>query len=79
VENELISKTHLFRGAPSVRAWSKYQETDKLWTLCGIRTPLDVALKGDLEGYNASEDLEDVSCSFCLQLSNSPVRRCSNG
>ena len=32
--------THLFRGAPSVRTWSKYKETVKNWTLCGIKRNL---------------------------------------
>jgi len=26
---------HLFRGSPAVRSWSKYQETDRRWYLCG--------------------------------------------
>ena len=30
-------RVHLFRGAPSVRSWSKYQKTAEEWTLCGIR------------------------------------------
>lgn len=28
---------HLYRGAPAVRLWSKYQATDQGWTLCGVR------------------------------------------
>jgi hypothetical protein len=27
---------HLFRGAPNVCGWSKYQQTVMDWTLCGI-------------------------------------------
>ena len=30
------SIVHLFRGAPCVRSWSKYQSTIENWTLCGI-------------------------------------------
>ena len=32
-----IATMHLYRGAPAVRAWSRYQETDQGWTLCGVR------------------------------------------
>jgi hypothetical protein len=27
---------HLYRGAPPVRSWSKYQDAVHGWTLCGI-------------------------------------------
>ena len=31
------SAVHLYKGSPCVRVWSKYQETDKQWALCGIK------------------------------------------
>lgn len=63
--------THLYRGIPAVRSWSKYQETDKRWSLCGIRNkfPRDGA---DLESNEgrllASEDPQASNCQFCAAL-----------
>jgi hypothetical protein len=58
--------THLFRGAPSVRTWSKYKETVKNWTLCGIKRNL--IRTGDGESSECSDSPSEVSCPFCLQL-----------
>jgi len=30
------AEMHLYRGAPAVRGWSRYQQTMRDWTLCGI-------------------------------------------
>ena len=61
-ENERI---HLFRGAPSVRDWSKYQQTVKGWTLCGIRRPPGIDEKS---WPQSTEDPSLVSCPYCHQL-----------
>lgn len=53
------SYLHLYRGAPAVRAWSKYQETVTAWTLCGVR--------GDRE-TSATEDAGAADCPFCKIL-----------
>ena len=56
---------HLFRGSPCVRSWSKYQETDKCWTLCGIQEKKQPRL-------NCTEDPLQVSCRFCRDLAELP-------
>jgi hypothetical protein len=53
---------HLFRGAPPVRSWSKYQATVKAWTLCGI------ARKGGSKDTECTEEPALVSCPHCLTL-----------
>jgi len=53
---------HLFRGAPNVRGWSKYQKTEEGWTLCGIRR------NNELRFVEATEQVELVTCPFCLDL-----------
>lgn len=59
------TQIHLFRGAPCVRGWSKYQETVQEWTLCGIpRMPNARVRKPAI----ASEDPQTVNCSSCLEL-----------
>lgn len=55
-------RTHLFRGAEPVRSWSKYQETVKDWTLCGIRR------KGGSLDVESTEHASLVSCPYCRQL-----------
>jgi hypothetical protein len=54
--------THLLRGAPPVRSWSKYQETVPTWTLCGI------ARSRALDGADSTEDASLVSCPYCREL-----------
>jgi hypothetical protein len=62
---------HLFRGAPAVRDWSKYQSTEERWTLCGIRrTPVP----GDFIDQTATDDASLVSCPYCLELMRSTAR-----
>lgn len=58
--------THLFRGAPPVRSWSKHQETVKEWTLCGIqrKTPG----KGHGKAPESTELASLASCPYCLEL-----------
>lgn len=53
---------HLFRGASSVRGWSKYQQTATGWTPCGIRR------KARRDAAEATEDPCLMSCPFCKQL-----------
>ena len=62
-------KIHLFRGAPAVRSWSKYQETVEEWTLCGINRRSRG--KGLTTGRHATEDASRVSCPYCLHLMRS--------
>lgn len=59
-------QTHLFRGAPSVRSWSKYQKTVEEWTLCGINRRL--AAGPSRERAECTEDASLVSCAYCLVL-----------
>ena len=61
-----IPVTHLYRGAPPVRGWSKYQETDEAWTLCGIRRK--TVIKGRQRVASCTEDPGVVTCTFCLHL-----------
>lgn len=57
---------HLYRGAPAVRAWSKYQTTDTRHTLCGI--PIK-ARRSEAETDTRAIDRTDlVNCTFCKQL-----------
>ena len=57
-----IATTHLYRGAPAVRSWSKYQATVKEWSLCGIHH------KGRKSDLRATEDPARVNCPYCRQL-----------
>ena len=59
--NKKPKTMHLFRGAPSVRSWSRYQETVQGWTLCGIQR------KGGERDASCTEDPEQVSCPYCHQ------------
>jgi hypothetical protein len=60
---------HLFRGAPCVRGWSKYQQTVFRWTLCGIKRRSDQpTVQNDAQ---ATEDPSLVTCRFCHQLMRS--------
>jgi hypothetical protein len=68
---------HLFRGAPAVRGWSKYQETVYRWTLCGINRKTDQPSVGNAAG--ATEDRFLVTCRFCLQLMRSGARSRAKG
>jgi hypothetical protein len=61
--NEVV---HLFRGAPYVRSWSKYQTTVEGWTLCGIARK--AAGSGLIAGQLCVEDSSLVSCPYCLDL-----------
>jgi hypothetical protein len=61
----ISERMHLFRGAPSVRGWSKYQETVQEWTLCGIRR---IARGDDKRRVATTEDPSVVSCPFCQDL-----------
>ena len=56
---------HLFRGAPSVRSWSKYKETIEDWCLCGIHRIPGGRRK---DAPQATENAEEVTCVFCLDL-----------
>lgn len=58
--------THLFRGAPPVRDWSKHQETVKDWTLCGINRRL--AEGSNRRRAECTELASLVSCPYCLEL-----------
>lgn len=57
---------HLYRGAPAVRSWSKYQTTIEGWTLCGIKRKSRG--KGSTTGRHCVEDASLVSCPYCLIL-----------
>jgi hypothetical protein len=48
---------HLYRGAPAVRSWSRYQETDKSISLCAAPQRKDSRSRS-----NATEDPTKVSC-----------------
>ena len=58
---------HLFRGAPSVRGWSKYQQTVMEWTLCGRRRNNRRACVD--KTAEATEDASLVSCPGIVNLS----------
>lgn len=60
--------THLYRGSPCVRSWSKYQQTIPTWTLCGIG-PL---APSDQKRNRRTEDPSGVSCPYCRQLAGLP-------
>jgi hypothetical protein len=51
------SEMHLYRGAPVVRSWSRYQETDKGISLCAATLRKDSKSRS-----NATEDPTKVSC-----------------
>jgi hypothetical protein len=57
------SEMHLYRGAPAVRSWSRYQETDKGISLCAA--PLR---KDSKSRSHATEDPTKVSCPYCVEL-----------
>jgi hypothetical protein len=57
------NRVHLFRGAPCVRGWSKYQTTINRRTLCGIKRA-----RGGRNAAPATEEPSLVSCRFCHQL-----------
>jgi len=70
--------THLYRGAPCVRSWSKYQTTAEGWTLCGIRR--QKRRGGLLHPAECTEEAAVVSCPFCLDLMRpSPAARPQRG
>jgi hypothetical protein len=62
----MTETTHLYRGAPSVRGWSKYQATVEGWTLCGIKRKK--AGSGRTSGEQCTEDASLVNCPYCRQL-----------
>lgn len=63
---------HLYRGAPAVRSWSKYQQTVKDWTLCGIDRRL--ASGPSRERSHCVEDASLVTCQHCLELMRPSAR-----
>jgi hypothetical protein len=67
------SVVHLFRGASCVRSWSKYQETVKGWTLCGIDRQLGAG--GQRERAHCVEDPSQTTCIHCLDLMVPTVQR----
>jgi hypothetical protein len=67
------SVVHLFRGAPGVRSWSKYQATVEDWTLCGIDRRLTA--RPGREAASCVEDPSLVSCPYCLDLMAATARK----
>lgn len=67
-----IPPVHLARGAPSVRSWSRYQETDPRWSLCGVYR--QIRIPGERIVIDFVEDPLRVLCPFCLDLMQ-PRRR----
>ena len=59
---------HLYRGAPVVRSWSKYQTTVRNRTLCGI--PIKTRRNQAETDTSASDDVTGVNCPYCHQLLN---------
>lgn len=57
-------RTHLYRGAPFVRNWSRYQHTVTRWTLCGI----DRERGKNVDPPPATEDESLVDCLACRVL-----------
>jgi hypothetical protein len=57
---------HLYRGAPPVRSWSRYQTTVKGFTLCGVNRGKPSRQARD--AARCIETDEGVSCSHCLSL-----------
>jgi hypothetical protein len=53
-----LEVTHLYRGAPAVRYWSKYQKTDRDWSLCGLRSPAGTCV----------EEIAAVTYRYCREL-----------
>ena len=60
-------KVHLFRGAPCVRNWSKYQKTVTGWTLCGRRRYRSRE-DGNIVLPPTTEDPARVTCDYCQCL-----------
>ena len=52
--------THLYRGAPCARAWSKYQQTVLDVALCGVNQRQ--------ERIQCVEDPRPVDCPQCVRL-----------
>jgi hypothetical protein len=57
------SVVHLYRGAPPVRCWSRFQQTDKGISLCAA--PLR---KNSRSRASATENPAAVSCPYCVEL-----------
>jgi hypothetical protein len=66
IAREREETVHLFRGAPCVRSWSKYQQTVEQWTLCGIQRKSPGKGHGKAGGCVA--EASRVTCPYCLQL-----------
>ncbi len=64
---------HLYRGAPCVRSWSKYRETNRRWTLCGIE------FRGKEPSGMATEDPLLCDCRFCRDLADLRPKIASRG
>ena len=60
---------HLYRGAPAVGHWSRYQGTIEKWSLCGVYDA------GNLTG---TEDPSAVNCAHCLRLMEASPRKHSS-
>jgi hypothetical protein len=63
---EKPERIHLFRSAPSVRSWSKYQEIAKRWTLCGVDR--GVAPAAWKTTARCTEEASLVTCPYCREL-----------
>ncbi len=61
-----IPPVHLARGAPCVRSWSRYQETDPQWSLCGVYRSIRIAGVRTVTDFVAEPS--QVLCPFCLDL-----------
>lgn len=57
--------THLLRGSPAVRPWSKYQSTVPAWTLCGVNRRLT---EKNRKRDPATEVAAEVTCRYCKML-----------
>jgi hypothetical protein len=57
---------HLYSGAPPVRSWSKYQNTIREWTLCGVHRQLGGTGRG--QPAQCTESAAAMSCPYCLSL-----------
>jgi hypothetical protein len=62
----MTETVHLYRGAPAVRSWSKYQQAVERWTLCGIDRSSNA--KAGNSPASATEDPSLVNCPRCREL-----------
>ena len=52
-----------------MRSWSKYPETIKELTLCGM--PRQYPIPGENTDRRCTEEASEVSCPYCLELMRS--------